>query len=149
MEIIQVVEDPPVAHVFGVNVETLTYRPHEPIFVRAYGLASEDVFFRLALRDYTRAITEALDCPTYCFRAIEAIKAAFAFRSGRDGWAAMHDALSTDRTTIDRTIKNYADPIRHGNWIAVQPTTSVARNAMLLLTRQILEGYLNHVRPAA
>ncbi|SRR6266498_1207029 len=149
VEIVQVVEEPPAAHVFGVNVENLTYHPHEPMFVRAYLLASEDLFFRLALRDYTRAITEAVDCPTYCFRAIEALKSGFAFRGAADGWTAMHAALGTDRDTIENTVKRYADPIRHGNWIAAASTTSATRNAMLVLTRQILEGYMNHVRPAA
>src|SRR5436305_1855323 len=62
VEIIQVVEDPPAPHVFGVRAENLMYAPYEPMFERAFGLASEDVFFRLALRDYVRAITETPDC---------------------------------------------------------------------------------------
>src|SRR5205814_5789280 len=57
VEIIQVVEDPPASHVFGVRVENLMYAPYEPVFERAFALAGEDLFFRLALRDYVRAIT--------------------------------------------------------------------------------------------
>ena len=75
-----------------------------------------DVFFRLAVRDYLRAINVVGDCATYCYRAIEGINSAFVFKIGSDRWDDMHTALGTDRTAITSTIKDYADPIRHGNW---------------------------------
>ncbi len=149
VEIIQVVEENATPHVFGVRPGNLEFKPHIPVFNQALQLASEDLFFRLALRDYARAMTDSTDCATYCYRAIEAIRSAFSFRSGTDGWEEMHTALATDRATISRVVKDYADPVRHGNWIAARPTDAVSRNEMLLLTRDILHRYMTHVRPPA
>lgn len=150
VEIIQVFEEDGTPHVFGVRHNELVYNPHLDIFNQAIRLASEDVYFRLALRDYVRAINDSTDCATYCYRAIEAIQSSFAFRENKkDGWAEMHAALGTTRDAIDRTIKSYADPVRHGNWAAAKPTTGAIRTAMLLATRDILNSYLNHVRQEA
>jgi hypothetical protein len=122
--------------------------PHDVVFHRAFNLANRDLFFRLALRDYLRAIVDSTDCATYCYRAIEGIKSAFVSKTGKDSWQPMHDALGTNRETIERTIKDYADPIRHGNWIAAKTTDSKQRWDMLLLTRSILLSYLDSELPA-
>jgi hypothetical protein len=74
-----------------------------------------DLFFRLAVRDYLRALTDPIDCPTYCYRAIEAVERAFAHGSGLgNGWAPLHAALGTDKNTIESVVKDFADPVRHG-----------------------------------
>jgi hypothetical protein len=149
VELTQVFEENGTPHVFGVRHQDLVYDPHLDIFNRSILQATEDVFFRLALRDYVRAIVDSTDCANYCYRAIEAIKSSFAFRTNLDGWIEMHTALGTDRNSIEATVKAYADPIRHGNWISAKFTNGAIRTAMLNLTREILEKYLNHVRPAA
>lgn len=154
VELIQVTEESGIPHVFGVRPsgaepgQTLGFDPHGPIFNHAFQLANANVFFRLALRDYLRAITDPTDCATYCFRAIEGIKSAFISKTGRDRWDDMHAALGTDRATIDSTIKIFADPVRHGNWVNAKPTDGETRWKMLLLTRNILLSYLNHELPA-
>ena len=102
----------------------------------------------MALRDYLRAINEVADCATYCYRAIESIKASFVFKTGVDSWDQMHSALGTDRATIALTIKDYADPTRHGNWIGARPTDRWTRWNMLVLTRDILVKYLDHEQSA-
>jgi hypothetical protein len=146
VEIIQVFEEEGTPHVFGVRHEDLLYNPHLEIFNQAIRLASEDVYFRLALRDYVRAINDSTDCASYCYRAIEAIQSSFAFRKNKkDGWAEMHAALSTNRDSIKRTVKTYADPIRHGNWATAKPTDGAIRTAMLLVTRDILNRYMVYV----
>ena len=123
VELIQITEEDGTPHVFGVRPhggtpgETLGVEPQIEIFNRALRLSGQNVFFRLALRDYLRAINEVADCATYCYRAIESIKASFVFKTGVDSWDQMHSALGTDRATIALTIKDYADPTRHGNWI--------------------------------
>jgi hypothetical protein len=77
IELIQVVEENGTPHVFGVRPtfgaknETLGFAPHDLIFSSAFQLSNQDVFFRLALRDYLRAIVDSTDCATYCYRAIE------------------------------------------------------------------------------
>jgi hypothetical protein len=60
----------------------------------------------------------------------------------------MHAALGTDKIMIDNTVKQFADPIRHGNWGAARQTDSRERWQMLLLTRNILLKYLDHELPA-
>lgn len=150
VELIQVTEEDGTPHVFGVRPmgttpeETLGFTPHLPMVNRVLKLSNEDVFFRLAVQDYLRAFTAIRDCATYCYRAVEGIKSSFVFKSGKDRWDEMHDALGTDRQSIDEAIKTYADPVRHGNWINVKYTDSNIRWKMLVLTRDILLKYLEY-----
>ena len=150
VELIQVTEEDGTPHVFGVRLtgptpeETLGFTSHLPILNRVFQLSNKDVFFRLALQDYLRAFTVTRDCATYCYRAIEGIKSSFVFKNGKDRWDEMHNALGTDRQSIDETIKIYADPIRHGNWSNVKYTDSATRWKMLVLTRHILLKYLEY-----
>lgn len=154
VEILQVTEPDGTPNVFGVRPTgsapnpTLGFEAHLPVFNRAFHLSGRDVFFRLALRDYLRAITVVVDCATYCYRAIEGIKSAFVFKTGRDRWDDMHTALGTNRDTITTTIKDYADPLRHGNWVNARPTNKDERWRMLLLTRDVLTKYLDYAEPA-
>jgi len=154
VELIQVTEEDGTPHVFGVRPEgespgeTLAINPHIPAFNRAFRLSGRDVFFRLALRDYLRAITDVTDCATYCFRAIEGIKAAFVYKTGFDRWDDMHATLGTERDAITTTVKQFADAVRHGNWVNAKPTNSLERWKMLALTRDILVKYLDYASPA-
>ena len=152
VELIQITEADGTPHVFGVRPtgvagENLGFDPHILILNRAFHLACRDIFFRLALRDFLRAITDTADCATYCYRAIESIKSSFVSKTGVDHWDDMHAALGTDRASITHTIKDYADPIRHGNWINAKPTDGVIRWNMLLLTKHILGKYLDYEAP--
>jgi hypothetical protein len=156
VEIIQVTEEDGTPHVFGVRPEgdvpnqtlqTLGFEPYMPIFNRAFELANQDVFFRLALRDFLRGINDAVDCATYCYRAIESIKASFVFSTGKDRWDDMHAELSTNKDEIKTIVKDYADPVRHGNWAEAKITDLYIRWKMLLLTRQILVKYLDYKIP--
>jgi hypothetical protein len=122
--------------------------PHIEVFNRAFRLAGRNIFFRLALRDYLQAITDVTDCATYCYRAVESIKAVFVQKTGNNRWDDMHAALGTDRNAITSTIKDFADPIRHGSWVNAKPTDKFKRWDMLELTRDILIKYLNHEEPA-
>lgn len=149
VELIQVTEEDGTPHIQGVRPnsperpgETLKFDPHIEVFNRALRLAARDIFFRLAVRDYLQAIVDTGDCATYCYRAVESIKSSFVLRSGRDRWDEMHAALGTDRASITSVIKDYADPVRHGNWINAKPTNRLLRWKMLELTRDILRKYL-------
>lgn len=150
IEIIQVSDEAGNSNVFGVRPTngtppvSLGFDPHGPIFERAFRLAGKDLFFRLALQDFVRAIVEVLDCATLCYRAIEAIKSALVFRTGIDSWQPMHDALGTDEVTIRQNVKNFADPVRHGNWAGAVPTDVNTRWNMLSFTRDILVRYIDY-----
>ena len=98
----------------------------------------------MALRDFLRAIIDEKDCATYCYRSIEGIKSAFVSKTGNDRWEDMHTALGTERDEITSTVKNYADPVRHGNWVNAKPTNKVERWKMLKITRDILAKYLDY-----
>lgn len=146
---IQTVEDDGTPRVFGTrphgpNGETLAISD-EAFFGRVLRLSTSDIYFRFATGDYIRAITNTRDCATYCYRAIESIKAAIAFKNGVESWQPMHETLGTDRETIYRIVKRFADPVRHGNWIELPSTTGAERFEMLKLTRDILLSYLRHV----
>jgi hypothetical protein len=144
VELIQITEEDGTPHVFGVRPtdapgQSLGFDPHAPVLNRA---------FQLACRDFLRAITDTADCATYCYRAIESIKSSFVLKTGVDRWDDMHAALGSDRGSVTRAIKDYADPIRHGNWVDAKPTDSVIRWRMLQLTRDILVKYLDCESPA-
>lgn len=142
VEIIQVIPENKDPLVFGVRPAQLDFNPHQSIFNKALRLSGSDVFFRLAIRDYGRALVDVSDCALYCYRAIEAIQSAFVPEGEQAGWKEMHAALNTNRETIQKTVKHFADPIRHGNWSQAKDTNSAQRTEMLQLTRDILYRYL-------
>lgn len=152
VELINVIAEDGTSHILGVRPTdpdgqgtTLGFAPHEPTLVSAFTLATSNIFFRLALRDYSRAINDASDCPTYCYRAVESIMSDFAFEASvENGWRLMHAALGTQKSQIEDVIKCYADPIRHGNWITARATTHEIRWKMLSLTRDILEKFMSY-----
>ena len=151
VEVIQVIGSDGTPHVFGVQPtgslanETLGFPDHVRVFNQVLRQAASDIFFRFAVGDFVRALTEVTDCAQYCYRAVEGIKGGVGLRTGDNSWQSMHDTLGTDRQQIEETIKAFADPIRHGNWITVRPTSGAQRYAMLTLTRDILAKYLDYV----
>jgi hypothetical protein len=148
VEIVQVTEENGVAHVFGVGVVGLAFAEGSRAFHRAFELSNRDLYFRLAVQDYVRALTEISDCATYCYRAIESIRSSFGPGDGSKPWADMHAALGTSRGLIDAVIKDFATPIRHGDWTEERPTNSQQRYDMLALTRTILSKYLDLRQPS-
>jgi hypothetical protein len=154
VELVQITQEDGTPQVLGVRPvnpeklgETLAFDSHIPVFNRAIHLAARDIFFRIAVRDYLAAINDKRDCATYCYRAIESLKSSFVRSSGRDGWDGMHSALGTDRDSITMRVKQYADPVRHGNWVNEKSTDEFIRWKMLALTRDILSRYLDLNEP--
>ncbi|KAB2942536.1 MAG: hypothetical protein K8F92_02475 [Hyphomicrobium sp.] len=146
-EIVQLFDEHGTAYVFGVQPTDderngLGFGAQTEVFTRAVLLAADNIFFRLALRDYSRALAEAEDCASYCYRAVEAIKSAFG------SWEEMHTALHTDRKAIDERITTYAAPVRHGNWASTKPAEGRVRWEMLSLTRGILSAFLEYAKPS-
>ena len=152
VEIFQVTDQNAGTRIFGARPlgakpnETLQIAPdHDPIFKKAADLSAKDVSFRRAIHDYLEAIRNVRDGAFYCYRSIEAIRSAFQGETDLDQWKAMHSALGTDRNTIDNMVKQYADPMRHGNWSKAMPITLQKHHEMLRLTQNILAKYMNHV----
>ena len=150
VEIIQVIEPDGKPNVFGVRSigmesgQKTRTNSHASIFRRTLTLSARNSHFRMALQDYLRAINDMRDRPTYCYRAIEAIKSTFENDTESNQWNAMHLALGTDQATIENRIKQYADPKRHGNWKEEKKITIKEHREMLKLTREILIKYIDH-----
>ena len=145
VELVQVVSEE--VETYGVRPGQLEFDPAGEMFSRALELGKRDLYFRLALRDYVRAMRDTLDCAHYCYRAIEAIKSAFDTSAGASGWTAMHTTIGTTREEIGRVVKDFADPVRHGNWANFPAVTAAQRHEMLTMTRRILANYVGHVSP--
>jgi hypothetical protein len=144
IEMLQLIDGSGKTHVFGVRPGGLEFQAFVDVFHKAEGLAKDDVFFRFALRDYMSAIRNPIDCAAYCYRAVESLKIAIESNSGskENGWVQLHRTLGTKREEFDKTIKELAHPIRHGNWMENPPPDAARRHAMLTLTRSVIARYL-------
>jgi len=130
------------AIVFGVKADTKNEFDQHKIFNEALFFSSKNVYFRMALRDYMRAITDNMDCAFYCYRALEALTKSFSTGQGSQGWLDLHKDLGTKREDVDDKITKFASPVRHGRWAEAQSTTSAQRMEMLSFTQSILLKYL-------
>lgn len=153
-EITQVIAEDGVPHVYGAmpiadGAEALGYGEAEglAVFNRALHLAGSDLFFRFAVSDFVQAVGDTADCATYCYRAVESLKSGIGLRTGDSSWQRTHVELGTTRDQITTIIKQYADPVRHGNWIAATPTTGAQRLAMLQAVRDAVRTYLDKFHP--
>ena len=130
------------ATVFGVKAETKNDFDQNKIFNEALLFSSKNVYFRMALRDYMRAITDSMDCAFYCYRALEAITKSYSTGQGSQGWLDLHKDLETSREDVDNKITKFASPIRHGRWAEAKSTTSAQRLEMLTYTQNVLLKFL-------
>ena|SRR5690554_4652476 len=131
-------------YTFGVKAPNDAPEDQLLVFNDALLFAVKNVYFRLALRDYMRAITDQHDCAFYCFRTLEAISKSFSSKPGVNGWDEMHSALGSCKDDIISKIKNYADPVRHGNWVEAPDLNNAQRKDMLGYTQSILMAFLKY-----
>ncbi|MCL1066022.1 hypothetical protein L2735_04275 [Shewanella olleyana] len=130
------------ALVFGVKADTKNEFEQPKVFNDALLFSSNNVYFRMALRDYMRAITDNMDCAFYCYRALEAITKSYNAGQGAQGWLDLHKDLGTNRYDVDSKVTNFASPVRHGRWAEAKSTTSAQRMEMLSYTQSILLKFL-------
>ncbi len=147
VELIQLLPEGGEPTVFGVRIPGLMFDVPNDVFRSAVELSRKDVHLRMALRDYTAAMANPIDCAHLCYRAIEAVKSSFGPGSDGECWRRMHAILGTTRDDIDSVIKPYADPIRHGNWAGFPKNTATQRQAMYELTRNLISRYMR-IKPA-
>jgi len=112
--------------VFGVGVPILqkdsTSRVNKfDIVMQIYQNPKGD-YLRRCLADLREAIRSPKDTGFFCYRGIESLRQYFLKESGakNDGesWIKLRDKLNIDREHIEY-IKQYADPVRHGDAIFV------------------------------
>lgn len=153
LELIQVSEESGFPHVFGAapvgrpQNGTLAVETPDAIFNRMTQQANQDHEFRVALRDYLRAIDDAVDCPYYCRRVVETVLTACGVRALPEGSSAMQ-ALGLDPKHLETTITRFATPMREGGVTELRGTDIPTRWAMLTLARDTLIRYLDLVSPA-
>ncbi len=150
VELVQVTDENGTPHVYGVqpkdaNGTTLGFEETNQVFGLAVQLAGGHPGVRSALRDYTAAIADPYFVAFYCYRAVEAIQASFARQPDGSGWEEMHQALGTNKESIEEILKDHADPLRHGKLAQMKPTTAQQRFEMLDFTGNILTRYLDWV----
>eukprot|EP01093_Parvamoeba_rugata_P005000 TRINITY_DN1706_c0_g5_i2.p1 TRINITY_DN1706_c0_g5~~TRINITY_DN1706_c0_g5_i2.p1 ORF type:complete len:209 (+),score=12.92 TRINITY_DN1706_c0_g5_i2:104-730(+) len=130
------------SQVYGVGSGLPREENHTDVFNRSLRLAAKNMYFRLALRDFVRAISDVSDCAFYCYRVLEAISKHYSDVTGR-GWDAMHKELGTSKEQISSTVKKFADPIRHGSWLEVPQINNEERREILSFTNEVLLKFLN------
>ncbi|MBA6380980.1 MULTISPECIES: hypothetical protein [unclassified Colwellia] len=128
--------------VFGVKADTKNEFEQPKVFQDSLLYSGKNVYFRMALRDYMRAITDTMDCAFYCYRALEAITKSYSTGQGSKGWLDLHKDLGTNREDVDKKITSFANPVRHGRWAEAKSTTSEQRMEMLSYTQSILLKFL-------
>lgn len=150
VELVSIVPEEGQSLVIGVKPGNLEFADIDRAFLESSTLIKKDVYLRLALVDYTQAITQPIDCAHYCNRVIEALRSGIGMhlgltQGGNEGqlWLKFHEVLATNKAEIVATIKSFADPVRHGNWANLKPTTSEQRMSMLKLTKSILGSYID------
>lgn len=144
-EITQILDYEDNVNVLGVREEELSLEDQQSVFDDAVMIGLRDPFFRFALMDYTRAIADPVGCAYSCYRAIESLsKAIGGSKKDSYNWIQLNSVLGTDEDTIKRVVKNFSDPIRHGNWVELTQMTWDQRTAMLLFTRDVLIKYMKY-----
>jgi len=131
------------AIVFGVKAETKNELNQSEVFNESLHFSVKNVYFRMALKDYMRAITDTTDCAFYCYRALEAITKSYHTGQGSQGWLDLHKDLETNREDVDSKITSFASATRHGRWAEAISTTSAQRIEMLAYTQKTLLKFLN------
>ena len=105
-------------------------------------LSLRDVSLRFAVQDFARALISELECPFLCYRAIETVKAgSVPAGASEPDWDFMHATLGSSREAIVARVKPFADPIRHGKFASLRPTSGQDRTEILQITRDVILRY--------
>lgn len=127
---------------FGIWWEEFDEDSQLDIFNRSLHLSSKNIHFRMALRDFTRAIMDKHDAPLLCYRALEGISKSYEAKSNTERWDAMNKELGSDEELTKRIVKKFADPIRHGDWGSGVDLSPDELQEMLSFTYTTLITYL-------
>lgn len=110
-----------------------------------WGLYSESTnrHLRRALSDLRKASNYPLDSPFYCYRAVESLRHYFGDEDTdkKEEWERMRAKLGVEKEDI-MTIKEFADPRRHGDKIEI---TEEKRVEILQTTWSMIDSYVDFV----
>jgi hypothetical protein len=151
-EITQIIPEEHHPFTFGVQREELKFSFSEEDFNAAFSelinLVRHDMPLRFSIQDYTQAINDKLGCAMYCYRAIESIAKSIGgnTRKGNTNWPPLHETLNTSAEEMTSKVTSFAKIVRHGNWNEFKSTNEQQRLDMLLLTREIICRYIDHLK---
>jgi len=140
-------------YVFGVDIPCLAERGNPVDLQEALAKLREKttgpdgVFLHRCFSDLASAMKHADDTGFYCYRAIESLRHHCAARNGLSGaeksrqWEKFREVAGCSEETL-RTIKEAADPLRHGEASA---SNAGDRTTMFTNTWDVVGGYLNGV----
>lgn len=147
VEITQLLYGDDKIEVLGVRHENLAHPEVLSTYMDSINLGMKDVYFRFAMLDYTRAIQDPAGSAYSCFRAIESLAMGIGGSKNKNqNWNDFHHALGTTKAEVGSLVKDFADPIRHGNWVELSNMTWDQRNLMLLFTRDVLVKYVAYMK---
>jgi hypothetical protein len=135
--------------VYGVRIDELRVGndiiTDTKIMCEMLQFCGNNFFMRFAIQDYTTAITNEVDLPFLCYRAIETVSNYFRTEESvmgakdekKKAWQKMHKELGTKKEEIDE-IKHEADKLRHGSYHELSVSTLENRVRFLKITREVL-----------
>lgn len=134
--------------IFGVNIENdiENFSKQRPCGVpEIIQLANSEYgpYLRFSFSDLRESIKNPSQTGFFCFRAIESLRQYFVIKySLRDhqSWEKFRNCLNIERDKIDY-IKNFSDPVRHGNRIHI---TSKERLKVMADTWDIVDNYVEY-----
>jgi hypothetical protein len=127
--------DPRGDRVFGVDVQALevlaTSRGLTEAHLHNLMSTPSSLFFRRALGDFREALLSPMDTGFFCYRAIESLMQEHASRNAtvtdrKERWENFRHYYGVAEQQI-MEIKDYADPVRHGNGMSLKEITSADR----------------------
>ena len=146
--------DKKINYVFGIDVPVLGGRyDGEEKFEKAHSKILElskgesGIFIARFLSDLRNSISEPEDTAFYCYRSLETLMNHCAYTkahvelSSKKKWEKFREIAECTESDL-RSIKQSADPLRHGNHVA---ETIYDRAKVLELTWQIADGYLSSI----
>lgn len=139
--------------VFGIDIPCLTERGKDLDLnaelnkLRNKMIGPNGVYLNRCFNDLVSAMKNADDTGFYCYRAIESLRhhcaALNALQSAEKStqWTKFREIMGCDEDIL-RSIKEAADPLRHGEDTGI---TSVERGALLMSTWSVVEAYFQHI----
>lgn len=139
--------------VFGIDVPFLAARAEgknindELVKLREKTVGEKGLLLSRCFNDLTSAIKNADDTGFYCYRAIESLRHHCAMAKGlKDAgkaaqWSALREFSGVNETSL-RTVKEAADPLRHGELGGIP---AISRDELLKLTWEIVDAYVTRV----
>ena len=135
-----------ISEILGVNVPVIANKEKSLTFdeVRAASQGSLGSQIARSIRDFNFAMRVARDSAFYCFRALERIKTYFVVAdklTEPKAWEKFRIITNSEKDTINRIIKDFADFERHGQTYVGTPSE---RMNILQLTHDLLERLVHY-----